>query len=385
MLGICLKRYNVNQRGYSYRLGTHVDIPLEMATPHFAEDEQEKDLAAYHNVKLQLHSVVCHRGHSVEAGHYISFMRAGDVASAYGLRRNPGNDRNDSSNDIWLKFDDLAHDRVTPVNIEAALKEESPYLLFYRVQPLDAEESTHEPPPYTNGPESLDLVDQKLAQMSPGSQARTSFDAVDWQSRRGSADAAVSPEETRGRVSYTGTRRGSLQPGSPESVNGGSVAGSVRTLDQVMTEPVTPLEERRSDPLSASSVMSKESINTRPTSGDSNLNSASEKRFSMSMSRLASKFSNNKPANPDIVINEVGDDSSPPQAPPPVHTIAPVHSIDTSPSLVSPALSQAPSKYDDGMSSSSKVSKEKKRKFMSKSRRGSGQKNKAPDRECAVM
>ena len=380
MLGICLKRYNVNNHGHSYRLGTHVDIPLEMATPHFAEDEKtEQEAKSMSNVKLSLQSIVCHRGHSVEAGHYISFVRAGNVGSAYGLRSD-NQERHDASNDMWLKFDDLAAERVVPVNIQQALKEESPYLLFYRVQPLvDEESDVDELPAYTNGADSFDLVDQKLANYT------TATNAIDT-SRRGSVEM-VSPEESRGRVSFTETRRTSLQPGNTESVNGGSTNASIRTLDHIVTEPGTPLDVNKSESVSASSLsastaISRETTNGRPTSHDSTSpNSGNpEKRFSMSMSRLTSVFS--QKTNPDIVINEVQDDVVA-QPPPRPSTNEP-----SAPSLAGSISTNATSKGASTKASaqhSPKLTKEKKRKFMSKSRRGSGEKGKAPDRECVVM
>ena len=386
MLGICLKRYNVNNHGHSYRLGTHVDIPLEMATPHFAEDgKTEQEAKAMSNVKLSLQSVVCHRGHSVEAGHYISFVRAGNVGSAYGLRGN-NRDSQDAANDIWLKFDDLAAERVVPVNIQQALKEESPYLLFYRVQPLiDEEPEAEELPAYTNGPDSLDLVDQKLANYNAAENSKRISQAIDT-SRRGSVELA-SPEESRGRISFTDTRRTSLQPGNTESVNGGSTNASIRTLDHIITEPVTPLDTHKSESVSASSLsastaISRETTNGRPTSHDSTSPGSgnTEKRFSMSMSRLTSVFS--QKTNPDIVINEAQDDVVAQPQPRP-STVEPPAASATNPGPGS--VTSKSGSVKDSSQHSPKLMKEKKRKFMSKSRRGSGDKGKAPDRECVVM
>lgn len=46
--------------------------------------------------------------------------------------------------DSWIKHDDLNNARVENVDIEQALKDEMPFLLFYQVQPL------HEMPPANN-------------------------------------------------------------------------------------------------------------------------------------------------------------------------------------------------------------------------------------------
>lgn len=373
MLGICLKRYAVNQRGFSYRLGTHVDIPLEMATPHFApDDKSDGDTSAIADVKLSLQSVVCHRGHSVDAGHYISFLRVGPQAgAAYGLPQNMSNSgTTDSSKDIWLRFDDLAMERVVVADIQRALQEESPYLLFYRVQPL--RDDAEEPPPDANRPEPFDDIDSKLAQYSADEQTKESLEVIDWHSRRGSHDVS-SPEEPHGRVSFNSARRSSLQPQSPESANDGSTTASIRTFDQMTTEPTTPYEERRLDP-----VIHTVTNNGRPPSSDGHQTANGEKRFSLSISRISSRLSGQKLNNPNIVVNEISDDVPIVGSPPAkisnhLSTVGKGTTTDHSP---------------DGLRLDTKISretKEKKRKFMSRSRRGSGQKDRAPDRECAVM
>lgn len=379
MLAICLKRYNVDNRGYSYRLNTHVDIPLEMATPHFAEEDQGENgqpSTVEANVKLSLQSVVCHRGHSVEAGHYISLTRASNVGPAYGLRSNPQRDGDD---DVWLRFDDLAAERVTPVDIKRALAEESPYLLFYKVLPLEDEVESDSPPAYAQNLDNLELVDQKLAGLHVDTGGKKSLDVVGW-SRRGSVEGAIS-EEPSGRASMGDSRRLSLAPTSAGSVTG-STSGSVRTLDYVTTEPVTPLDERRSDPVSTISTNLQ-----RPGSGD-NASVPSEKRFSMSMSKIVSRFGREQKSGPEIIISEVREDDVTPSLQPPMTNIAPLHSVES----VSPQEISHVSTKQDGTASeplqlpSRVTTKEKKRKgFMTKSRRGSGTKDGSPERECIVM
>ncbi|KAF2429069.1 cysteine proteinase [Tothia fuscella] len=136
VLGICLKRYMVDPQGNATRLNTHIDIPLEMGIPHFIDDSEPSGAYAanFTNFKLSLQSVICHRGKSLDAGHYISLVRDHVVNSV----DNP-------ANAPWLRFDDLAKDRVAPVNIHEALKEETPYLLFYQVQPIDEVEAEDTP------------------------------------------------------------------------------------------------------------------------------------------------------------------------------------------------------------------------------------------------
>ena len=137
VLGICLKRYLVTKSGEPIRRGTHIDIPIEIGLPQFIHDDgMAEDGAAFGNFKLCLQSVVCHRGKSVHEGHYISLVRGSWP----------------DGEDKWILFDDLAGERICPVDIARALKEECPYLLFYQIQPInrDKEDVNREerPPSY---------------------------------------------------------------------------------------------------------------------------------------------------------------------------------------------------------------------------------------------
>lgn len=90
----------------------------------------------YGNFKLLLQSVVCHRGNSVDSGHYISLVRS--AGSNITPPASSGSDVNFAEgSEPWMRFDDLATERVTLINIEQALKDESPYLLFYQIVPID--------------------------------------------------------------------------------------------------------------------------------------------------------------------------------------------------------------------------------------------------------
>lgn len=135
VLGICLKRYSFTPEGCAVRRGTYVDIPLEIAIPKFVGDDQgmAEDGPLFGNFRLVLQSVVCHRGVSVTSGHYITLTR-GQAANASGAGMR---DLEDESEDPWMRFDDLARERVVYVDIETALREETPYLLFYQIQPFD--------------------------------------------------------------------------------------------------------------------------------------------------------------------------------------------------------------------------------------------------------
>lgn len=139
ILGICLKRYAVSTTGEAFRLGTEVDIPIEIGLPHFIRDDQmHDDSPLCGNFKLSLQSVVCHRGHSVDSGHYISFVRGTsrtEGSPAEDARQTAPHSLEDSKH--WLRFDDLAAKRIKLVDIEEAMKIETPYLLFYQIVPIE--------------------------------------------------------------------------------------------------------------------------------------------------------------------------------------------------------------------------------------------------------
>lgn len=120
IIGLCLKRYNWKSATTSAeRKGVQVKIPTEIELPHFVGDDDMDDSG---NFRLLLQSAVCHRGTTVNAGHYIALVR--------------------TEGDRWLLFDDLAKERVVEVDRAKAFAEEVPYLLFYQVQALEV------PPPY---------------------------------------------------------------------------------------------------------------------------------------------------------------------------------------------------------------------------------------------
>lgn len=108
------------------RRKTFVDIPLEIGLPHFIQDdEMAEDGPVFGNFKLSLQSAVCHRGTRVDSGHYIGLVRTNDSGNAAESR--------------WLRHDDLAKERVAEVNIDRFLRDETPYLLFYQVVPIEGD------------------------------------------------------------------------------------------------------------------------------------------------------------------------------------------------------------------------------------------------------
>ncbi|CEJ60518.1 ubiquitin C-terminal hydrolase family protein [Penicillium brasilianum] len=139
ILGVCLKRYSFTPNGKAIRLNTYIDIPVEIGIPKFIQDDN-MDVSG--DFKLALQAVVCHRGTSVDSGHYISLVRgtspnaAPTSSSADGAKP-----QGTESPKQWMRFDDLASERITLIDIETALRTESPYLLFYQILPIDQDAS----------------------------------------------------------------------------------------------------------------------------------------------------------------------------------------------------------------------------------------------------
>jgi Ubiquitin carboxyl-terminal hydrolase len=177
MLGICLKRYSVSQQGVTKRLNTLIDIPLEILLPHFISDGSQDDGwgSSFSRFKLSLQSVICHRGASIEAGHYVTLVRP--------CPNEP--DAGPEMADVepkfrWILFDDLAREkRVKYVDVRKALKDEVPYLVFYQVQPVneyDDSSGDEVPPSYaeaTYSPPSTDTAANSQAALSQKSYPST--------------------------------------------------------------------------------------------------------------------------------------------------------------------------------------------------------------------
>lgn len=71
----------------------------------------------------------------MDSGHYIALVRGTPPPSTSDSSLDPDQTK------TWMRFDDLAPHRITTVDIEKALKEETPYLLFYQIMPMDGDPS----------------------------------------------------------------------------------------------------------------------------------------------------------------------------------------------------------------------------------------------------
>jgi hypothetical protein len=363
VLGICLKRYTMTPNGAPKRLETFVDIPLEIGLPHFISDERMKEEGPlFGNFKLVLQSVVCHRGVSVDSGHYVSLVRANDYE-----RPGTSHSEEDHNAEEWLRFDDLSNPRVAKIDIKMALREESPYLLFYQVQPIDEELAMRgDPPAYADAPSGIPSMDPSRETL--GSTFATEADAN--VRGRGAQDQTTfaRPEsnysdEPIGRNSISSNRR--------SSVAIEDVEGSLRSASRGRTQPSTP-DESKGGFLSASRRGSRifGANRSRPSSP------SGENRLSLTLSRLTGRASKDKLA---IAETAPTDD--------PIIIVEKVPSAENGTAVRSPVKE----KKDAGLGRT-KSKKEKKERFRSKSRepgevleKGKHKEKNRPDRECVVM
>ena len=249
------------------------------------------DGPAFGNFKLSLQSVVCHQGVSVEAGHYISFVRSPDPDGG--------------GEDQWMRFDDLANERVVNISIEDSLKRESPYLLFYQVIPIEGEASILDGKSLVNQDPPPSYADSNV---SKGSKAEPSFTSdvstgvstsEESAAQRPSIDTSISEEGKRGRSSMTSDRRQSVI--FSDETNS-SLPHSAPAIDIAMTHEFSPNSavSSRADLRVLNDVpnvltTSRQGSKTRKGNSRSRPSSQSgESRLSTSLSRLANRMSRDR-------------------------------------------------------------------------------------------
>jgi hypothetical protein len=311
VLGIALKRYSYTNEGAARRRDTFVDIPLEIAVPNFVSDDSMRDEGPLvGNFRLVLQSVICHRGVSVHSGHYVCLSRG----SAPNAARKSTSERRDSNSstpdfeDPWMRFDDLAKERVSYVNIHDALRQETPYLLFYQVQPIGEDgHAIHDLPSYAEATsrsqsdampfEKSALIDDIFENDSALQQAfPRSTETADFGVSSARNSLEIDPtSNTRGRTSRDQRRSSVVLEGSSF---GGSVSGSIGTATTASV-PATPVEEKGNAFLSVAKNLgtrrSSKPSKSRPTStGPVNPEKEKDKeasRFSLNMSKLSLRMS----------------------------------------------------------------------------------------------
>ncbi|KAK5109434.1 hypothetical protein LTR62_006993 [Meristemomyces frigidus] len=414
VLGVCLKRYSYTNQGQARRRDTYVDIPLEIAVPNFvSNDQMSEEGSLVGHFRLQLQSVVCHRGVSVTSGHYVALCR-GTAANAVHHESHTSSRRGsqDSSDgeDPWMLFDDLAKERVTYVDIHQALRNETPYLLFYQVMPIDGDGlSIHDLPSYaeamSRSQSHADLFEKPdLHMASPGSDntsAESTFNlALEGQISEGtdfagsaqriSLDVPDASDRRRGRASYTEERRRSIafeNPNAPRSAGSTSDA-SVRT--EALSAPSTPSEEKGNAFLNAISPRRGSRISRTTTGSRSRPTTpgpdSSAIRLNFNMGKLTQRMSRNDVAampHPEAVTGElpgpgnVHEKASPRKS----HSLSP--SKNPSVENIVAVKPKSSNEMLDNMKSPSKPAARKDKAAAKHEKRRS--KGRSEDRDCVVM
>lgn len=291
ILGMCLKRYSMLPNGQAVRLDTFVDVPTEIGLPHFIQDDSmDEDAPIYGNFKLSLQALVCHRGKSVDSGHYIAIVR-GTSAGAAPARSNASDQSSSDSSKYWMRFDDLADERVTLVDIEQALKDESPYLLFYQILPINedaAKANMQNKPPSESSEDSHESDAVGIARKLNGSCTEGSQGGT---SGRPSFEI-TGPQVTENEVSGQSGARQSIifsNTSDPSMQNGGL---HIRP-NASMSPKLTPkdLESTNSGPFS----FSRRGSRARKSNPGSRAESqTSENRISATFSRFTGRLSRDK-------------------------------------------------------------------------------------------
>lgn len=280
--------------GKAARLGTYVDIPTEIGLPQFIQDDDgDVDGAIYGKFKLSLQALVCHRGNSVHSGHYIAIVRgtSADVPATSAEQTDTNPER------YWLRFDDLAAERVTLVDIEEALKHESPYLLFYQILPIEEDASVAN---LQNKPPSSASSDETQALDATGISSKLS---ALWTRSSGndSTDGCVS---SRPSIEISGPDTAEFEPGRQNRQQSTAVSDTEDTHLtgelQVHTGPQTSPKMRPRDERGSASSISFSRRGSRPyksNPGSRPGSQVSDNRISTTFSRFTERLSRDKVAS----------------------------------------------------------------------------------------
>ncbi|CAG7555586.1 unnamed protein product [Fusarium equiseti] len=303
VVGICLKRYAMTESGQPKRHNTFIDIPDSLRLPHFmlADDPkpEEDENVLNTDYKLVLQSVICHRGDSLQSGHYVSFARVAPKLLKDN-RRHDFDPPPDYEEAQWVKFDDLQiESRVTYVDdIRTALKEEMPYLLFYQVMPMvevappSIDDPDTEPPSYNDSKISIELPPTPSRSNRLGSLEEGYFDSTP--TLENSQRLSSKPPSIR--LSMDGEKPRRSEDGAdrfPGSLTGSRRPSAVWTESAPHTPnshspAITPSEEPTASRLSRAASRFTLVNRSRPSSQNG------ENRLSFSMSRLGGLMRPNK-------------------------------------------------------------------------------------------
>lgn len=286
---MCLKRYSFLPNGKAIRLNTFIDIPTEIGLPHFIQDDElDANAPIYGNFKLSLQAIVCHRGNSVDSGHYIAIVR-GTSPNAVPQAGGGLEQVSVETPKHWMRFDDLAAERVTLVDIDTALKTESPYLLFYQILPIDQDAAMAnfpiKPPSSRASNATLDAESPDMARKPFGVPVEETDGSIteDVPSARPSLEI-TGPDDTVGQISSS--RRLSVTFSET-----GSAIPQTRSVPS-MSPRLAPMEKESTK--GSFSFSRRGSRANKSHSGSRAGSQASENRIGATISRFAGRLSRDK-------------------------------------------------------------------------------------------
>lgn len=130
VLPICLKRYSfAMDKSHGVRSLKRIIIPPVIDLPAFVADCAPTQMAPTQSFKLILESAICHRGKTIESGHFVSVARKNTHVENETLE--------ESLDATWYLYDDLKASRVVTKKFKDVFESEWPYMLFYRLVAVD--------------------------------------------------------------------------------------------------------------------------------------------------------------------------------------------------------------------------------------------------------
>lgn len=396
-MGICLKRYAMTESGHPKRHNTFIDIPDSLRLPHFmiADDAKAEEDPNVLNTeyKLVLQSVICHRGDSLQSGHYISFARVAPKLLTDN-RRHDFDPPPDYEEAQWVKFDDLeVENRVTYIDdIKQSMKEEMPYLLFYQVVPMmemscpSVDGTETEPPSYNDSKISIDMPPTPII----GSSSRDEgyFDSTPTaessylQHSKPPSIRFSSESERPSRMSMESSERDPFSG----SILGDSRRPSVNWSESKSVTPavtpnshspaVTPSEETTASRLSRAASRFTKATRSRPTS------QSGEGRTSFSMTRLSGLMRASKEPLAEPNGSSIASSKSTGQ----LATDSTKGAMDSSMELDAQHLQPQRQSFDDSRHHQKHGHKRiRSKEKVPKDKGGKAKSSSQPERECTVM
>ncbi|RLV94806.1 hypothetical protein JA1_001586 [Spathaspora sp. JA1] len=159
ILPICLKRYQFNN-STAIRSQKRIIIPPVINLPNFVVDDIDEENLGF---KLILESAICHRGNSISSGHFVSVIRKQEQDEAAEDEEDDDDDEK-AYNAKWYLYDDMRkHRRVVEKTFGEVFSTEWPYMLFYRLVPIEKPKN-----PFANANSKNPFIVPKGASASPG-------------------------------------------------------------------------------------------------------------------------------------------------------------------------------------------------------------------------